>query len=403
MPASSILRPRADLVRALEAAYEPAADDDTWGTGVVDAMRGVFRCSDGIAMYVVEHDPECLEGRVLLSHGAGPSGTLAKLSQSDMRAIGPVGFRGFWYPPAMVTTHSEIMPLLAADARDVVQGHAATAGVPDMVGVVVHPDPGIVLVLCCALDRPAKPTRNERLLLSRLGLHLESAYRLRCRPEVVKGILTLTGELEQRALDTSEDHVLSEHARRIERSLATKSSERHEDALGLWTALVGGRYSLVSRMENGARRYLVLENNPRSYEMRALSQRELDVLSMAARGLSTKLVSYGLGLSPGTVSTALARVASKLGLATHLELLRLAATLSHDPRSRALPATLTAAETEVLALLREGLSNQEIARIRSRSVRTIANQVASLLHKTESPSRRALVAEASTATLSAAP
>jgi DNA-binding CsgD family transcriptional regulator len=102
------------------------------------------------------------------------------------------------------------------------------------------------------------------------------------------------------------------------------------------------------------------------------------------------------------VSTALARAASKLGLATHLELLRLAATLSHDPRSRALPPTLTRAETEVLALLRDGLSNHEIARIRSRSVRTIANQVAALLHKTESPSRRALVAEASTATLSAA-
>jgi DNA-binding CsgD family transcriptional regulator len=324
MGPSVILRARADLVRVLEAAYEPAPDDESWCRGVVDAMRGIFRCSEGVAMHVVEHAPGRLEGRVRVSYGTGSS------------------------------------------------GHG-------MVSVAVYPEPGVVLVLCCALDRPAKPTRNDHLLLSRLGLHLESAYRLRRHPDVVKAILTLTGEREPHALHTS------------------------EDALELWAALVAGRYSLVSRLENQARRYLVLENSPRSREMRALSQRELDVLSMAARGVSTKLVSYALGLSPGTVSTALARAASKLGLATHLELLRLAATLSHDPRSRALPATLTAAETEVLALLREGRSNQEIARLRSRSVRTIANQVAALLHKTESASRRALVAEASTATLSAAP
>ena len=138
----------------------------------------------------------------------------------------------------------------------------------------------------------------------------------------------------------------------------------------------------------------MLENTPHSQEMRALSQREVDVLSMAARGMPTKLVAYGLGLSSGTVSSALGRAASKLGLATRIELLRLAATLAHDPRASALPATLTSAESEVLALLREGLSNEQIARMRSRSVRTVANQVASLLRKTKRPSRRALIVDA---------
>jgi DNA-binding CsgD family transcriptional regulator len=362
----------------------------------------LFRDGDGVAMHAVEHDPDCNGGRVLVSCGAGPSFDRGVLTNEALSTIGPLGFRAIWYPPAMVTTHSEIFPLLASDERDIMREHAAQSGAKDMIGIVVHPEPGVVLVLCCALDRATTPTRHERLLLSRIGLHLESAYRLRRRPEVVKAELSLSGTRGTTSTsDTPVGRSVAEHARKIEVSLSKKGRDRHEHSLELWTALVAGRYSLVSRSENGSRRYLVLENNPYSHQIRALSQRELDVLSMAARGLSTKLVAYGLGLSPTTVSSTLAGAASKLGLATPLELLRLAATISHDPRSRALPATLTAAETEVLALLREGLSNQQIARIRSRSLRTIANQVSSLLRKTNSPSRRALVAEAASAALTA--
>jgi DNA-binding CsgD family transcriptional regulator len=46
-----------------------------------------------------------------------------------------------------------------------------------------------------------------------------------------------------------------------------------------------------------------------------------------------------------------------------------------------LPASLTAAEREVVALLRGGLSNAEIAHRRGRAVRTVANQVASIFGK----------------------
>jgi len=46
----------------------------------------------------------------------------------------------------------------------------------------------------------------------------------------------------------------------------------------------------------------------------------------------------------------------------------------------------------VKALLAQGLSNGEIAQIRNRSLRTIANQVPPPLKKTESATRRALVA-----------
>jgi len=61
----------------------------------------------------------------------------------------------------------------------------------------------------------------------------------------------------------------------------------------------------------------------------------------------------------------------------------------------ATPDGLTEAEREVLALVRAGLSNAEIARRRGRSVRTVANQIASIFAKCGVRSRAELFALAS--------
>ena len=55
------------------------------------------------------------------------------------------------------------------------------------------------------------------------------------------------------------------------------------------------------------------------------------------------------------------------------------------------PQELTSAEREVLARVVRGESNQAIACARKTSVRTIANQVASLLRKTSAGSRFDLI------------
>jgi DNA-binding CsgD family transcriptional regulator len=141
--------------------------------------------------------------------------------------------------------------------------------------------------------------------------------------------------------------------------------------------------------------YELVENARAWRQVRALTRREVDVLDLASTGLSNKLCGYALGLSPAAISMALTNAAQKLGALTQLELLRIAALLAHDPRGDTDEATLTAAEREILALLRLGLSNADIAAQRGRSVRTIANQVASLLEKTGRPSRRALIAGSS--------
>lgn len=99
-------------------------------------------------------------------------------------------------------------------------------------------------------------------------------------------------------------------------------------------------------------------------------------------------------MSESAVSHRLARTATKVGAATRADLLRIAAMLVRAPHvPRPALDVLTPSEQEVLELVATGLTNEEIATIRSRSVRTIANQVASLLRKSGAPSRRALLVD----------
>src|SRR5687767_13935929 len=99
-------------------------------------------------------------------------------------------------------------------------------------------------------------------------------------------------------------------------------------ALGLWEALVDGRFGLAARDDRAGRRYyLLVENLPRWRERARLTGREAEVLRLAARGVTGKGIGYALGLSPPAVSEALARAAAKAGLGSRVELVRSAAAL----------------------------------------------------------------------------
>jgi DNA-binding NarL/FixJ family response regulator len=114
------------------------------------------------------------------------------------------------------------------------------------------------------------------------------------------------------------------------------------------------------------------------------------VVSLVCQGHSAKAIGYALGITESAVSIRLERATAKVGLSSRMELVRIAAMLTRDPRARFVDTALTTSEREVLALLERGLTNREIARIRNRSARTIANQVAAMLRKTGSANRKAL-------------
>lgn len=382
---------RGDAIAILEAAYAPAASDDGWARAVVDAAAPLF--GEGpVGITAIRHTADLTNGSLALVAGELAVRSSAFFASWVNDGVLLPALRAFFYPPEIVCSMQESISTLAAEHI----GSFAALAPPtfgDALGLLLHPEPGLAAVLYAASGTRVRLGAPQRRSLTQLALHVEASLRLRLRPESVRAVLSSDGKLLHREGPASVPplETLQRHVGLIERA-HTRRVRRDPEALDLWQALVGGRVSLVARAEGTKRHYLVVDNAPGRQPMRALSKSELDVVSYAARGLPLKMIAYGLGLPTPTVSARLASAASKVGLATRMELVRIAAMLAHDPRARFEEIALTTAERDVLDLLAQGLSNKQIAALRGRSIRTIANQVASLLAKTKTPSRRALVA-----------
>lgn len=274
---------------------------------------------------------------------------------------------------------------------EVTRAYRRLMGAKDLLGIRGMPEPGLGLVICASLPEPRPIPTRERALLTRVAVHMEAAARARLHPETVIGTLDRKGRLEfdRHAPDKATRDALVEHGDAIDGVRRRHARSDGEQALEVWRALVGGALSLVERLDtDGKRFYDIHVNHPSRAPLRSLNERETLVVDYAARGLQNKEIGYALGLPPATISKALTSGAEKLGLTSSRSLLRVAALL-RSPVATFDGSSLTDAERAVLALLAEGRTNEEIAHTRGVAVRTVANQVASVLAKTGQKSRRA--------------
>lgn len=95
-------------------------------------------------------------------------------------------------------------------------------------------------------------------------------------------------------------------------------------AASIWTELLAGDWVVVERRDGPCERTLVLRRSTDD-ERRfcAFTPLERDVVAMAVRAWSLKLMAAELGLSTSRVAEALGRVRAKLGAPTHADLLRM--------------------------------------------------------------------------------
>lgn len=314
-------------------------------------------------------------------------------TQTFFRDLEPETVAALWYPGRPVATHSELFPELAPHRA--AQLSQARGGFADCLGAFGYPQPGVIAVLCVLLDQEGTITPDERRFLRRVAAHLEGAARLRLRPDLaVAAVLRSDGKLVDAADDqvASQRDRLTRHVHAVERS-RHRSARTDPDAIRHWRALVDGAYTIVHRpvgRGSARREYLFVRNGPLARRDARMGQREAEIVRQTARGLSQKEVAYALGISEGGVSAGLERARMRLGLANRLELLRVARGAFGLTGQRVDSAALTDAEQAVLSLLREGLTNADIARLRGASQHTVANQVASILKKTSASSRREL-------------
>lgn len=383
---TSVVRFDGDWTGTVDTIYERGPSDQEWVSDFLERAAGLFPHDATTLAYVLEHAGDWQSARITAMATGGEDRSIRKMLEASFASVAPTWFQSFHFHVRPVTIITEILRELDPAAMGEVREFMLRLQTTSATGVVTHPEPGRVVVLAANFRRHIALSLRERRALTRLALHVESGFRLCHRPDVVKAVLQSDGALVHREADAPPPDLLEDRARRFERA----HHERGLPASELWPALVDGRLSLVARGRGKARRLYLLENAPALQRFRALSSREVDVVERAARGLSTKELSFALGVATSRVSSALSSAAAKIGALSRNELVRVAAMLTRDPRAGLPTSTLSAAEREVLELLHEGLSNAAIARMRHRSVRTIANQVASLLRKTGASSRREL-------------
>ena len=127
-----------------------------------------------------------------------------------------------------------------------------------------------------------------------------------------------------------------------------------------------------------------------------LRPRECEALRVAAAGGSAKDVAVALEISPSNARALLSTATRKLGLRGRADLYRVDPRGANEstpaPTDHPLLTRLSAAEREVARLILLGATNAEISRERRVSVRTVANQVASILRKLRLRARADLVA-----------
>lgn len=143
-----------------------------------------------------------------------------------------------------------------------------------------------------------------------------------------------------------------------------------------------------------------------------LTMSEFDLASAVAVGFGVKQAAAELGLDWATARTKMSRALHKLGLRACAQMPVLwygfsgAVSSTHAPdgtellvfesrlEGHAFAIPLTSAERDVLEAVLMGLDNHQIARKRNATVRTVANQLATLFKKFSASSKAELAAKA---------
>jgi DNA-binding NarL/FixJ family response regulator len=116
---------------------------------------------------------------------------------------------------------------------------------------------------------------------------------------------------------------LAEAVRASETARGRMRRSSPDEAIGLWMALVQGRWTILDSAERGGKRILLARKNPlRGGSLLDLTADERDVAWLAAQGHSYKYIGYELGVPLSTVAGRLRRAMRKLRIRSRTELLR---------------------------------------------------------------------------------
>lgn len=404
-----------DAIAIVEAAYRLDRDDTFgWLEGVVEAASPLL--SDGLGCFATIYDRDAAnaDDRAARSVVRGGDPRLPEALRAAFAAAPDVERRR----ACMITRPIATLTMLDGTPPRENPAYAAlakTIGFGDVITSNAENPDGTGCFLSAALARPCRTPNPEPW--TRTSAHVAAGLRLRTVlgrlgavriTEASEAIFSVDGRLLH--AEAGAEHArrsLGRACKRIDRARGSLRRRDPEAALDGWSALVGGRWSLVDHVESdGKRLFLALANPPSSPDPRALTERERTVASYLVMGHSNKLIAYTLGISEATAAARTSTIFRKLGVRTRVELvarhLALSAARFTELRAEELSLmvgragapkpleALTAAEQAVAAMVARGMSNVAIARARSSSPRTVANQLARIYDKLGIASRAEL-------------
>lgn len=330
---------RPDPIRIVEAAYASEPDEQCWLDGIVRAASP-YDIGGGVVAYTIGIAERTQLGSVSKTERAGDEfvSMLAGVIESF-----PPDIAGKVFAPTEFVGNSAFrLSRISREHRShtVAAVRRALELLPPL-WVLLCGDPRFrSLALCFSREGTRKvdapfPHRDARSI-GMVGAHLAAALRLRTL--VYPPADNTSGAGETEAVLTPGGDVLratgaaSSVGARASLAAAVRASETArgrmrrsspDEAIGLWRALVQGRWTVLDSTDGGGKRILLARKNPlHGGNLLDLTADERDVAWLAAQGHSYKYIGYELGVPLSTVAGRLRRAMHKLRIRTRTELLR---------------------------------------------------------------------------------
>ncbi|HET7543600.1 MAG TPA: helix-turn-helix transcriptional regulator [Polyangiaceae bacterium] len=326
----------------IESAYHLGCETEDWLAGLLCSIARVLSCAPrGAAAIYDATSPNWVHISSLVQRDLPPAFLAEAFNQppaSEAHARGLVNLYRTGMFGSVIDRVTPYVPAYTELLRRFEMDDAA---------VIIAADPTWSGTLFALPTARRNDSPRTRYVWRKIMAHLAAGLRLRrllghaafsrsVPVEHAEAVLSPQGKIEHARGDASTRdgrEALRDALTRIDAARAAASEDRAEHAIELWRGLISGRWSLAEHFERDGRRYFVaFRNDPQFAKQRALSPRELQVLSYRRMGCSNKLIAYSLGLSQTSVVKYLGRAREKLGGKSALDALQSLLPTSAQPR-----------------------------------------------------------------------
>lgn len=284
-----------NIISVVEAAYRLDLDDTEWLALVGRTLSAMVPPGSAQLAFLYQHDGSSFELTEVLQRRPTTMFTPARYSGGVL----PSG-TGELAERTLTATTCTTISSLGADVHAAWERARGMAPYGDMLVMTARAGTSVGVGFAVAFPYKSRPASNAGRIWQRIAAHLGAALRIR---EQLSNGLTTSGAAP------------GEHLRAICGSDTGPYPSALLDGTEVWANLSRGRYSMVEHFDHQNRHYFVLRRNDDSVtDPRALTEREQEVLEMAARGDTDRTIAERLGVSNSTVATHRARGMEKLGI-----------------------------------------------------------------------------------------